>query len=76
MSEKEKISYFNVDGLGTIRVNVRNVCIWYEKLEKAMYVNEKIEQPLPDTMYVIVQMNNGGVFKVRDSIQVVDEKLS
>lgn len=76
MCDKEKIAYFNVDGIGTVRVNVRNVCTWFERLEKSMYVNEKIEEPLPDTMYVIIEMNNQKVFKVRDSIQVVDEKLS
>lgn len=76
MSKKEKIAYFNVDGMGTVRVNVRNVCTWFERLERAMYVNDKIEEPLPDIMYVIIEMNNQRVFKVRDSIQTVDEKLS
>jgi hypothetical protein len=72
---EEKIAYFNVDGLDVVRVNVRNVSFWYEKTERGIYIGSE-KKRLPSEKFVVIQLNNGYTIKVRDSIQVVDEKLS
>ncbi len=69
MPDKEKIAYFEIAGMGTVRVNVRNVCIWHKE-------NSMVKPGIPDLQYVVIQMNNGQTIKTLDDIEVVDEKLS